>query len=73
MTKAEIIEDALIGHWNNDSVSLEDTCRVVYKKTLDEVCKYLKNNMDEDLIIYKDNTWCDVPTFIKKLRKELMK
>lgn len=69
--KKEIIERALINHWNNDDISLEDTCREVYNKAVDEACKYIINHVDSEHVFYHENTWCDMRTFVLKMRKEL--
>lgn len=36
---------------------------------VDETCEFLRNNIDKQLTIYHDNTWCKRDEFIKKFCK----
>lgn len=49
-----------------DKNSIEYICKDVFIK---KVCEFLRNNIDPQLTIYHEQTWCKRDEFIKKFCK----
>lgn len=42
---------------------------IAREEIIDEVCAYLRDNIDPQLTIYHEQTWCKRDEFINKLKK----
>lgn len=42
---------------------------IAREEVIDEVCAYLRDNIDPQLTIYHEQTWCKRDEFINKLKK----
>lgn len=38
---------------------------------IDKACEWIKNHIDEGLVIYHNNTWCFIGEFIENFSKSL--
>ena len=46
---------------------------IAVEETIDNVCDYLRDNIDKDLTIYNNCTWCKRDDFIQKLKEAMTK
>lgn len=68
MTTAEKSAAQYTGYCRNKSY--EDFLKG-YHNAIEDVCKYLHDHIDEELVIYNKQTWRKRDEFINKLKEEM--